>query len=154
MTIAFSKPRRTALEAQYIESVLTSGYSQGGGIHSKWCQDWINSEIGVPASLLTTSATDALEMAGLLLDLKQGDEVIMPSFTFSSTANSVALRGATPVFVDVDHATFNIKVDAIREAISSKTKAIYIVHYGGVACDMNAISRICSENNLFLVVLY
>ena len=151
MQIPFTKPRVTGNEILYLQQSLSTGQVWGGGEFSKWCSSWLETKTGATKALLTQSATDALEMAALLLDLEPGDEVIMPSYTFVSTANAFALRGARIVFVDVDKDTQNIQPEAIRTAITHKTKAIVAVHYAGIACDMDAILGIAEEFDLFLV---
>lgn len=151
MQIPFTKPRVTGSEIIYLQQSLSTGQVWGGGEFSKWCSSWLEARTGATRALITQSATDALEMAALLLDLEPGDEVIMPSYTFVSTANAFALRGARIVFVDVDRDTQNIQPEAIRAAITRKTKAIVAVHYAGVACDMDAILGIAQEFDLFLV---
>lgn len=151
MQIPFTKPRVTGREIIYLQQSLSTGQVWGGGEFSKWCSSWLEARTGATKALITQSATDALEMAALLLDLEPGEEVIMPSYTFVSTANAFALRGARIVFVDVDRDTQNIQPEAIRAAITRKTKAIVAVHYAGVACDMDAILGIAQEFDLFLV---
>ncbi len=151
MQIPFTKPRVTGSELLYLQQSLSTGQVWGGGEFSKWCSSWLEARTGATKALMTQSATDALEMAALLLDLEPGDEVIMPSYTFVSTANAFALRGARIVFVDVDRDTQNIQPEAIRAAITSKTKALVAVHYAGIACDMDAILGIAEEFDLFLV---
>jgi len=131
--ISFTKPIRTSNELEYINQVLSTGDSAGGGFHSSWCAEWLEKVTGTKKAFLTNSATDALEMAALLLDFKVGDEVIMPSFTFSSTANAFVLRGVVPVFVDVDPLSMNVNIEQLEPAITSKTKAILIVHYAGAS---------------------
>ena len=151
MNIKFNRPFRAPREIEYIEQVLDSGNSAGGGSHSNWCSAWLEEKLDVKKAFLTNSATDALEMAALLLDLEPGDEIIMPSFTFSSCANAFVLRGAVPVFVDVDRHTMNINIDCLEPAITTKTKAILIVHYAGASCDMRLIQELCTERGLFLI---
>ena len=149
--INFTEPFRSKLEIEYIEQVLDGGNSAGGGPHSSWCAAWLEKETGAKKAFLTSSATDALEMAALLLNLEPGDEIIMPSFTFSSTANAFVLRGAVPVFVDVDSKTMNVNIEQLEPAITSKTKAILIVHYAGASCDMRFVQKLCNERGLFLI---
>ncbi len=151
MGIPFTKPIRTSNELEYINQVLSTGDSAGGGFHSSWCAEWLEKVTGTKKAFLTNSATDALEMAALLLDFKVGDEVIMPSFTFSSTANAFVLRGVVPVFVDVDPLSMNVNIEQLEPAITSKTKAILIVHYAGASCDMNFVQKLCTERNLYLI---
>src|SRR5258708_38909524 len=118
---------------------------------TKMCCTWLKQRLGVGEALLTQSCTSALEMAALLCNLAPGDEVIMPSFTFVSTANAVVLRGATPVFVEIRRDTLNINEGAVESAITPRTKAIFVVHYSGVPCEMNAINTIARRHG-FLVV--
>ncbi len=151
MQIKFTRPFRSPQEIEYIEQVLSSGDSAGGGPHSSWCASWLENETGAEKAFLTNSATDALEMAALLLDIKPGDEIIMPSFTFSSTANAFVLRGAVPVFVDVDPLTMNMNIDHLEPAITTNTKAILVVHYAGASCDMRFVQKLCYERGLLLI---
>ena len=151
MQVNFTEPFRSPFEIEYIEQVLAGGNSAGGGPHSSWCAAWLEKETGAKKAFLTNSATDALEMAALLLNLEPGDEIIMPSFTFSSTANAFVLRGAVPVFIDVDPKTMNVNVEQLEPAITSKTKAILIVHYAGASCDMRFVQRLCTRQGLYLI---
>lgn len=151
MQIPFTRPRVTGREIPYLQQVLSSGQVWGGGEFSKWCSSWLEERTGTSKALMTQSATDALEMAALLLDLRPGDEVIMPSYTFVSTANAFALRGVRPVFVDIEEGTQNIQPEAIRSAITKQTRAIVVVHYAGIACDMDAILEIAHEFELYVV---
>lgn len=137
--VAFSSPSVTDLEKRYILESLDSRHLAGDGPFTKRCHAWLKDQLKVPHALLTHSCTAALEMAALLLDLQPGDEVIMPSYTFVSTANAVALRGAVPVFVDIRPDTLNIDESLIPYALTSKTKAIFVVHYAGVAAEMDTI---------------
>jgi dTDP-4-amino-4,6-dideoxygalactose transaminase len=118
---------------------------------TKICCTWLKQRLGVGEALLTQSCTSALEMAALLCNLAPGDEVIMPSFTFVSTANAVVLRGATPVFVEIRRDTLNINEGAVESAITPRTKAIFVVHYSGVPCEMNAINTIARRHGLLVV---
>jgi dTDP-4-amino-4,6-dideoxygalactose transaminase len=149
--IPFTRPRVTGREMPYLQQALSSGQVWGGGAFSKWCSSWLEERTGTSKALITQSATDALEMAALLLDLRPGDEVIMPSYTFVSTANAFALRGVQLVFVDIDEGTQNIRPEAIRSAITRKTRALVVVHYAGIACDMDAILKIAHEFELYVV---
>lgn len=149
--IPFSKPYRAKSELDYIEKAIEFGNTAGGGAQSSWCAKWLRDLLNVKEVLLTNSATDALEMAALLLNIQPGDEVIMPSYTFSSTANAFVLRGAVPVFADVEMDTMNIDPELIRDAITSRTKALIVVHYAGASTDMRKIMEICKEFNLFLI---
>jgi dTDP-4-amino-4,6-dideoxygalactose transaminase len=149
--INFVKPFRAESEDRYISEVLKSGNSAGGGLHAKWCANWLKDRIGVKEAFLTSSATDALEMAALLLDISPGDEIIMPSFTFSSTANAFVLRGAIPVFIDVDPTTMNIDPNFLEPAITSRTKAVLVVHYAGASCNMRYVQEVCEKHQLLLI---
>ena len=148
--IPFNRPLMAGAEFDYMRSAMESGYVAGNGSFCKRAETEIAGIIGHPV-LLTTSCTHALEMAALLLDIQEGDEVILPSFTFVSCANAFVLRGATPVFVDVLPGTFNVDPDAIAAAITVKTRAIVVVHYGGVACEMQRISSIAERNRIAIV---
>ena len=115
------------------------------------CTKWIEENFICKKSILTTSCTTALEMSALLLNIKSGDEIIMPSYTFVSTANAFVLRGATPVFVDISPLTLNIDEDLIEKAITKKTKAIVVVHYAGISCNMEKILKLAKNYKLFVV---
>lgn len=149
--IPYTKPYLSGLEVQYISAVLDSGRTAGDGEFTKKCELLIKAHTHASSVLLTPSCTAALELAAILLDLHPGDEVIMPSFTFTSTANAFALRGVNIVFVDVSDATLNISPDSLKKAITSKTKAIVVVHYAGVACDMRAIMEIAKNSDIPVV---
>lgn len=151
MIIPFYKPRRVSHEMNSIEKALIKGNTVGGGEESSWCSIWLEENLDANKVLLTNSATDALEMAAILLNLEPGDEIIMPSFTFSSSANAFVLRGAKPVFIDIEPNTMNVDPNTIESAITAKTKAILVVHYAGVACEMEVVLRICKKYNLRLV---
>ena len=151
MRITFNKPYATGRELGYIAEAIKAGHLSGDGDFTQKCNEWLERTLGVPHALLTHSCTAALEMAALLVGLQPGDEVIMPSFTFVSTANAVVLRGAIPVFVDVRADTFNLDETLIEAAITSRTKAIFVVHYAGVGCDMDAITAIAVRNDLIVV---
>ena len=149
--IPLNRPRIVGRELEYIERALLSDHRHGGGHFTTLCQTWIEQWVGSGRAFLTQSCTDALEMAALLADFKEGDEVIMPSYTFVSTANAFVLRGAVPVFVDIEPATQNISPAEVERAITSKTRAIVVVHYGGVDCDMAALSAIASRYGLIFI---
>ena len=149
-TIRFNVPNTVGREADYLKEVLEQGHLSGDGPFTKKCHAWLSSNIGGRA-LLTHSCTGALEMACLLANLEPGDEVILPSYTFVSTANAVALRGAVPVFVDIREDTLNIDESLIEAAISDKTKAIIAVHYAGVVAEMDAINKIAERHDLFVI---
>jgi len=149
--IPFNKPFLTGKELEYIRIAVESGKISGDGIFTKKCHDFFENRYGFQKVLLTTSCTDALEMAALLLDIQPGDEVILPSFTFVSTANAFALRGARLIFADSRPDNPNIDHTTISALITPKTKAVVIIHYAGIACDMDAITDICRKNHLYLV---
>lgn len=151
MKIPFNKPFLTGKETRYIEEAVSSMKISGDGMFTKKCHTFFEDKYGFHKCLLTTSCTDALEMAAILIDIQAGDEVIMPSYTFVSTANAFVLRGAKIVFADSlpDHP--NIDVSKLEALITSKTKAIVPVHYGGVACDMDAIIALAKKYNFFVI---
>src|SRR6187402_2731026 len=146
--IPFNKPHLTGKETHYIYDAVSTGKISGNGKYTKMCQDFFEQHFGFKKCLLTTSCTDALEMAALLINIEPGDEVIIPSYTFVSTANAFVLRGAKIVFADSSSQNPNIDVDAIESLISSKTKAIVPVHYAGIACDMDKIMELATKYNL------
>ena len=151
-TIPFNKPFIAGKELSYIrQAVVRNCHTSGGGDFTKKCQDWLNRMLGAGAAFLTHSCTAALEMSAILCNIQPGDEVIMPSFTFVSTANAFALRGALPVFIDIRSDTLNIDENLILPAISPRTRAIVPVHYGGVACAMDQILEIASNHGLFVI---
>ncbi|WP_323590094.1 dTDP-4-amino-4,6-dideoxygalactose transaminase [Aliarcobacter butzleri] len=149
--ISFNRPAYTGIEDKYVLESMKSDKISGDGNFTKKCQDWFEKNLPCKKALLTPSCTSALEMAAILLDIKDGDEVIMPSFTFVSTANAFALRGAKIVFVDIRPDTMNIDENKIEKAITSKTKVIVPVHYAGVACEMDIIMSIALKYNIFVV---
>ncbi len=155
MKVPFNRAYLTGNELKYVGDALNSLYNggtlSGNGPYTQKAERFIEDRFGASKALLTTSCTAALELATLLIDVKPGDEVIVPSYTFSSTVNPILLVGAKPVFADIDEETLNIDPNDIREKISSRTKAIYPVHYAGVACDMDEITAIAQDNNLFIV---
>lgn len=151
MTIPFNRPGLHGKELDYIQDAIARGKLSGDGHYTALSNAALVEMTGAQGALLTHSATAALEMAAMLLDLGAGDEVIMPSYTFVSTANAVVLRGATPVFVDIRRDTLNIDPDRIEAAITDKTKAIFVVHYAGVICDMEAILDIAERHKLEVV---
>ncbi len=151
MKIAFNKPYMTGKELSYIAQAHAQGHLAGDGSFSKRCGAWLEGRTGAHKALLTHSCTAALEMAAMLADLQPGDEVIMPSFTFVSTANAFVLRGAVPVFVDVRPDTLNIDESLIEAAITDKTRAIVPVHYAGVGCEMDAIMAIANKHGLLVI---
>lgn len=149
--INFNVPPYVGTEGKYIEDVIAKRKICGDGVYTKKCNAWIEETTGVPKALLTTSCTHALEMAALLADICPGDEVIMPSYTFVSTADAFVLRGAKIVFVDIRPDTMNIDETLIEKAITPKTKAIVPVHYAGVSCEMDTIMEIANKYNLVVV---
>ena len=149
--ITFNIPLRTKNELKYISSVFESNKFSGDGVYTKKCHKWFENHLNANKVLLTTSCTHALEMTALLLDIKDGDEIIMPSFTFVSSANAFVLRGAKIIFIDVRPDTMNIDEFKIEEAITKKTKAIVTVHYAGVACEMDTIMDIANKHGLFVI---
>ena len=151
MNVTFNKPPYIGNEEQYVLESMKSSEISGDGQFSRKCHRWFENKLNCQKALLTTSCTHALEMAAILLDIKAGDEVIMPSYTFVSTANAFVLRGATIIFVDIRPDTMNIDETKIEQAISEKTKAIVPVHYAGVACEMDVIMTIASKYNLFVI---
>lgn len=141
----------TGKEFEYILEARSLGMLAGDGVFTKKCHEWIESRTGSKKALLTHSCTAALEMAALLLDIKSGDEIIMPSYTFVSTANAFVLRGGVPVFVDIREDTLNINEKLIESAITERTRAIVAVHYAGVACEMDTILAIAKKYGLKVV---
>jgi len=151
MKIPFNKPFIIGAELEYIAQAVREGHLSGDGPYTKRCHRWLEERLGARRALLTHSCTAALEMAALLCDLKPGDEVIMPSFTFVSTANAFVLRGAVPVFVDVRADTFNLDERLAGAAVTPRTKAIVPVHYAGVACEMDTLMAMARERGLLVV---
>ena len=149
--IPFNKPYLTGKEMQYIEEAVKSGKISGNGLFTKKCQEFFEKEFGFKKTLLTTSCTDALEMAAILADIKEGDEVIVPSFTFVSTALAFVRQGADIVFADSYSDNPNIDADQIEALITEKTKAIVVVHYAGVACDMDKIMSIADKHGIIVI---
>ena len=149
--IPFNKPYLTSKEMQYIEDAVKSGKISGNGLFTKKCQEFFEKEFGFKKTLLTTSCTDALEMAAILADIKEGDEVIVPSFTFVSTALAFVRQGADIVFTDSYPNNPNIDADQIEALITEKTKAIVVVHYAGVACDMDKIMSIANKHGIIVI---
>ncbi len=149
--IPFNKPPLTDNEEKYIRKSLNSDKISGDGQFTKRCHKWFEDKLQCKKALLTTSCTHSLEMSAILLDIQEGDEVIMPSYTFVSTANAFVLRGAKIVFVDIRPDTMNIDETKIEEAITEKTKVIVPVHYAGVGCEMDTIMILANKYNLFVV---
>lgn len=149
--IPFNKPFFVGKELFNIAQAVLNGTIAGDGEFTRRCQAWLEQHLGTPKALLTHSCTAALEMSAILADIGPGDEVIMPSFTFVSTANAFVLRGATPVFVDIRPDTLNIDERQVAAAITAKTKAIVAVHYAGQPCAMNALREIARDHGLILI---
>jgi len=150
--ITYNRPFIVGKELQYIgQSVTENCKISGDGDFTHKCQQWLENTLGCEKALLTHSCTAALEMSAILADIQPGDEVIMPSFTFVSTANAFVLRGAVPVFIDIRQDTLNLDEKLIEAAITNKTKAIVPVHYAGVSCDMDAIMHIAEKYNLVVI---
>lgn len=149
--INFNVPTYTAKTFEYIKDVFAAGHASGDGKYTKLCHQWFRSQLPCQEALLVHSGTAALEMASILSNLCVGDEVIMPSYTFCSTANAFVLQGAVPVFVDIRPDTLNIDETKIEAAITDKTRAICCVHYAGVACNMDAIMDIAKRYNLLVI---
>jgi dTDP-4-amino-4,6-dideoxygalactose transaminase len=150
-TIHFNKPYLSGNETQYIRDAVSSLKISGDGLFTKKCHEFFEKKYNFKKVLLTTSCTDALEMAAILLDIKEGDEVIAPSFTFVSTVNAFVLRGAKIVFCDSGLDNPNMDVNLIEKLITSKTKVIIPVHYAGIACDMDKMMALANKYNLFVV---
>lgn len=149
--IPFNKPYMTGRELWYIAQAHTNGHLAGDGMFTKKCHAWLEARTGAHKALLTHSCTASLDMAAMLADIQPGDEVIMPSYTFVSTANAFVLRGGIPVFVDIRPDTLNIDETLIEAAITPRTRAIVPVHYAGVACEMDAIMNIAQRHNLLVI---
>ncbi len=149
--IPFNRPYMTGKERGYIAEAHRNGVLAGDGPFTKRCHHWIEAQTGCSKALLTHSCTAALEMAALLLDIQPGDEVIMPSFTFVSTANAFVLRGGVPVFVDIHEDTLNLDERLVEAAITPRTRAIVAVHYAGIACDMDTLMDIASRHGIQVV---
>tara|TARA_Y100001956_G_scaffold50374_1_gene49013 strand:+ start:3719 stop:4858 length:1140 start_codon:yes stop_codon:yes gene_type:complete len=149
--IPFNKPPITGNEINFIEDAINSEKLSGDGAYSKKCQEWFEERLRCEKALLTPSCTAALEMAAILCNVKPGDEVIMPSYTFVSTANAFALRGATIIFVDIDANYLNIDIAEVEKAITEKTVAVVAVHYAGVSCEIDKLKMLCESNDLFLI---
>ncbi len=149
--IPFNRPWSSGREVEYVQACATSWHTSGNGPFTKRCEAILEDVLGAPRVLLTTSCTDALEMCALLLRLQPGDEVIVPSFTFVSTANAFAIFGARPVFADVRPDTLNIDETRVESLITQRTRAIVVVHYGGVACEMDTISAIAEHHGVTVI---
>jgi dTDP-4-amino-4,6-dideoxygalactose transaminase len=149
--IPFNKPYLAGTEFGYIGEAISFGHTAGDGPFTRKCSDLLASIIGAPRVLLTTSCTDALEMAAMLLELKEGDEVIVPSFTFVSTANAFAIHGARPVFIDIRPDTLNVDEQLLEAKITPRTRAVVAVHYAGVGCELDAITEVISRHGIALI---
>lgn len=149
--IPFNAPPIVGTELDYMKSAMGSGKLCGDGGFTRRCQQWMENKFGSKKVLLTPSCTASLEMAAILIDIQPGDEVIMPSYTFVSTANAFVLRGATIVFIDIRPDTLNMDETLIEAAITDKTKAIVPVHYAGVSCDMDVIMALAAKHHLFVI---
>jgi dTDP-4-amino-4,6-dideoxygalactose transaminase len=149
--IPFNRPFFSGKEFEFIQQAIAAWHLSGDGAFTEKCHALLESELGIPRALLTTSCTHALEMASLLLDIKPGDEVIIPSFTFVSTANAFVLRGGRPVFIDIRPDTLNLDETKLEGLITPCTKAIVVVHYAGVGCDMDTIMQVAGRHGLPVV---
>ena len=149
--IPFNKPTIAGKELDYVREAIDRGQLAGDGYFTQRCQNWLRDYFGAPAVLLTHSCTAALEMAAILIGIQPGDEVIMPSFTFVSTANAVVLRGGVPVFVDIRPDTLNIDEKQVEGAITPRTRSIFIVHYAGVPAEMDALRSVAQRHGLRII---
>ena len=149
--IPFNRPSVVGNELRYIQEAIAGGQISGDGVFTGRCQALLQQELGVPAVLLTTSCTHALELAALLLDIQPGDEVIIPAFTFVATVNAFVLRGARPVFADIRPDTLNLDEQQLERLITSRTKAIVVMHYAGVACEMDTIMAVAERRRVPVV---
>jgi len=149
--VPFNKPFITGKELYYIADSVMQGQISGNGFYTRQCESFLEKYTHCNKILMTNSCTAALEMACILIDLKPGDEVIMPSFTFVSTANAVVLRGGVPVFCDIDDRTFNLDESQLQACLTEKTKAVIAVHYAGQSCAMNPILDFAKNNNLYVI---
>jgi dTDP-4-amino-4,6-dideoxygalactose transaminase len=146
--IPFNKPYVVGKEFEYIQQAIDNLHLSGDGLFTKRCEALLEQELGVPRALLATSCTHALEMAALLLDIKSGDEIIIPSFTFVSTVNAFVLRGARPIFIDIRPDTLNLDESQLERLITPRTRAIVVVHYAGVGCEMEAILQVAQRHGV------
>src|SRR5437762_4566537 len=147
----FNKPNVVGKEFEYIQQALDSLHLSGNGPFTRKCEALLEQELPVPRALLTTSCTHALEMAAMLLDIKPGDEIIIPSFTFVSAVNAFVLRGARPVFIDIRPDTLNLDEAQIESLITPATRAIVVVHYAGVGCEMDKILAVAERHGIAVV---
>lgn len=149
--ISFNKHYIAKNQNEYINDCFERNKISGDGYYTKKATQFLEQRFNIGKALLTTSCSTALDISAILIDLKEGDEVIMPSYTFVSTANAVVLRGAKPIFAEIDEQTLNINVNDIENKITKRTKAIFTVHYAGVSCDMDKVSEIANKNKLFVI---
>jgi dTDP-4-amino-4,6-dideoxygalactose transaminase len=149
--IPFNRPHATGREFDYIHEAIARAHLASGGAFSRRCEAWLEARVGCEKALLAHSCTAALEIAALLIGVAPGDEIVMPSFTFVSTANAFVLRGGVPVFVDVRPDTLNMDEEAIEAALTARTRAIVPVHYAGVACEMNPIMSLAQRHGLAVI---
>jgi dTDP-4-amino-4,6-dideoxygalactose transaminase len=149
--IQFNNPTITGKEKDYIIKTLSSGKYSGEGVFNRKCSTWIETTLKCNKAFITSSCTHALEFSSILIDIKPGDEIIMPSFTFTSTANAFVLRGAKIVFVDIRPDTMNIDENRIEDAVTDRTRAIVVVHYAGVSCEMDIICGIAEKHGLLVI---
>ncbi len=149
--IHFNRPYAAEKSFDYMRQAIANAHTCGGGPFTKECHTFLEQNLGVPKALLTTSCTDALEMCALLLGIGRGDEIVVPSFTFVSTVNAFVLHGATPVFCDIRPDTLNLDESALERLIGPKTKAIIVVHYAGIGCEMDAIMEIAARHGVPVV---
>ena len=150
-TIPFNRPALVGRELEYIADAVRAGHASGGGPYTALCQDLLRTSLAADDVMLTTSGTAALEVAAILLDIGAGDEVVIPSFTFPSTANAFVLRGAKPVFVDIRPDTLNLDEDRLESVLTKRTKAIVVVHYAGIGCEMDHILATAAERGIAVV---
>src|SRR6266571_2109682 len=149
--LPFNRPFVIGKEFDYIREAIAYGHLSGNGPFTQRCQAWLEQQVGCHKALLTHSCTAALEMAAILADIQPGDEIIMPSYTFVSTANAFVLRSAKPVFVDIRPDTLNLDETQLASAISDRTRAILPVHYGGVGCEMDGILDVAGRHGIAVV---
>src|SRR6266571_6752278 len=149
--IPFSRTAIMGRELEYVTEAIRQRHLSGDGPFTKRCREWLEKRFPVSSALLTTSCTHALEMSALLLDIKAGDEVIVPSFTFVSTVNAFVLRGARPVFIDIRRDTLNLDETRLESLVTPCTKAIVVVHYAGVGCEMEAIMQVALRHGIPVV---
>lgn len=149
--IPFNKPTQTGKEIAYLQQSLANQHISGDGEFTKKCHDFLQTSLDVPKALLTTSCTHALEMAAILLNIQAGDEVIVPAFTFVSSINAFVLRGAKPVFADIRPDTLNLDETCLPQLITERTKAIVVVHYAGVACEMDSIMDVANQHGIIVI---